>query len=58
MSKEIIKYPGKIANHMVNIYYRRIIKAIKLLEKYNDNEANYYVPVEEVLEILKGKNEK
>lgn len=58
MSKETIKYTGKIANHMVNIYYRRILKAIKLLEKYNDNEANYYAPVEEVLEILKGKNEK
>lgn len=34
----------------------RIDKAIEILEKYNDNESNYYVPVDMVLEILKGSD--
>lgn len=32
----------------------RINKAIELLKKYNDKESNYYVPVDNCIDILKG----
>ena len=35
-------------------YQTKILKAIKLLQKYNNKEANYYAPVQEVLDILGG----
>ncbi len=34
----------------------RITKAIELLERYNDRENNYYVPVTETIDILKGSD--
>ena len=33
-----------------------IKEVIDLLIKYNDNESNYYVPVDKALDILKGSN--
>lgn len=34
----------------------RINKANELLEKYNDKENNYYVPVDNCINILRGGN--
>ena len=34
----------------------RINKAIEILEKYDDKESNYYVPVSWLLDILKGED--
>ena len=39
------------------IVQERIDKAIELLERYNDKENNYYVPVMETIDILKGKDD-
>ena len=39
------------------ILQERIDKAIELLERYNDKENNYYVPVMETIDILKGKDD-
>ena len=33
---------------------KRMVNAIVLLERYNDRENNYHVPVMETIDILKG----
>lgn len=38
-------------------YKERIDKAIDLLKRYNDDENNYYVPVDKAIEILQGGDE-
>lgn len=42
----------------INELTNRIDKAIELLERYNDRENNYYVPVMETIDILKGSDKK
>lgn len=37
-------------------FQQRIDKAIELLERYDDRENNYYVPVMETIDILKGSD--
>lgn len=51
--EDMIKEKERLNN---NIKYLeiKIDKAIKLLQKYNNKEANYYAPVQEVLDILGG----
>lgn len=39
-------------------FIERITKAIELLKKYNDKENNYYVPVDNCIDILKGVDKK
>lgn len=43
-------------NNIIKEKQARIDKAIELLERYNDRENNYYVPVMETIDILKGSD--
>ena len=46
---------NKFLSEKYNELAKRIDKVNELLEKYNDKENNYYVPIDKCINILRGK---
>lgn len=52
VAEEEISYLDYIKKHINNLQFK-IDKAIKKLEYYNSGEALYYVPIQDIIDILK-----
>lgn len=47
------KYQGSLLINYINNLQSKIDKAIEKLEYYNSGEALYYVPIQDIIDILK-----